>query len=71
MQKKNQVTTNGTIQLTTSPDPAPSLIYFAIPMAGYRTTRVASNCLEQTTEIELSNKRKKVQTRRQQRMNTI
>jgi hypothetical protein len=68
MQKKNQVTTNGTIQLTTSPGPAPSLIYFAIPMAGYRTTRVASNCLEQT---ELSNKRKKVQTRRQQRMNTI
>jgi hypothetical protein len=40
-------------------------------MAGSRTTRVASNCLEQTTEIELSNKRKKVQTRRQQRMNTI
>jgi hypothetical protein len=52
MQKKNQVTTNGTIQLTTSPGPAPSLIYFAISMAGYRTTRVATNCLEQTTEIE-------------------
>jgi hypothetical protein len=70
MQKKNQATTNGTIQLTTSPGPAPSLIYFTIPMAGYRATSVASNRLEQTTEIELLNKQKKVQTRKK-RTNTI
>jgi hypothetical protein len=34
MQKKHQVMTSGTIQLITSPGPAPSLMYFTIPMAG-------------------------------------